>query len=92
MPSLNERLRQLEQTRASGDALLISLAAMEPERLAGVLREGIVALERECTEGRGDEPLSRPGSARAPRRSTAEALHELRGALADWERDHDLAH
>ena len=92
MPSLNERLRQLEQMQASEDALLVSLAAIEPERLAGVLREGIVALERECAEGRGDEPLRRPGAARTPLRSTTEALHELRGALADWERDHGLTH
>lgn len=89
MPSLNERLRQLEQTQASEDALLISLAAMEPERLAGVLRESIVALERECAEGRGDELLNRPGATRAPRRSVADALHALRGALADMEGRHN---
>lgn len=92
MPSLNERLRQLEQMRGAEDALLISLAAIEPERLADVLREGIVALERECAEGRGDEPLRRPGAARTPLRSSAETLHELREALAGWEHEHGLAH
>lgn len=89
MPSLNQRLRQLEQMHATEDALLVSLAAMEPERLAGVLREGIVALERECAEGRGDEPLRRPGAARTPLRSSAEALPALRAALADIEGRYD---
>lgn len=92
MPSLNERLRQLEQMRGAEDALLVSLAALEPERLASVLREGIRALERECTEGRGDELLSQPRAARVSWRTASEALPALRAALADLERDHGLTH
>lgn len=92
MPSLNERLRQLEQMHGDQDALLIALAAMEPERLAGTLREGIRALERECTEGRGDDPLSRPRAACAPWRTASEALPAMREALADMEREHGLTH
>lgn len=91
MPSLNERLRQLERMQGAQDALLISLAAIEPAQLMGALREGVRSLERECAEGRGDEPLIRPRDARAPR-TASEALPELRAALADLERDHGLAH
>lgn len=94
MPSLNERLRQLEQMQGAEDALLLALAAIEPERLAGTLREGIHALERECAEGRGDGPLRQPHAARAARApwgTASEALPALRAALADLERDHDVA-
>lgn len=92
MPSLNERLRQLEQAQGTQNALLISLAAFEPRRLASVLGEGIRALERECIEGRGDELLSQPHATRAPWRTASEALPALRAALAGLECEHGLTH
>lgn len=88
MPSLNERLRQLEQMHTSEDALLISLAAIEPEQLAGVLREGIVALERECSEGRGNDPFRSSTPRRNGPSCPVEALPLLRTALADLEVPH----
>jgi hypothetical protein len=85
MPSLNERLRQLEQMQGAHNALLILLAACDPERLADTLREGIRALERKCAEGCGDELLSQSHVARAPWRTASEALPALREALTDLE-------
>jgi hypothetical protein len=84
MPSLNERLRALEEMHPEKSVVDM----LEPEHVADVLREAIINMERDVALGRGDEMYGSGPDAR----TTSETLPVFRESLAAWEREHGLAH
>ncbi|MBD8873873.1 hypothetical protein [Rhodanobacter sp. DHB23] len=84
MPSLNERIRQLEKYQPTQNMWDM----LDPDQQRDILAETIRCLERDVAEGRGNEPWAAGYS----NQTVAEALLMWKGYLADWERDHGLTH
>lgn len=84
MPSLNERIRQLEKFQPTQSVWNM----LEPEQQRDILAETIRCLEKDVAEGRGNEPWA----ARYSNQTAAKALLMLEGYLADLERDHGVTH
>lgn len=85
MPSLNERIRQLEKYQPTQNVWDM----LDPDQQRDILAETIRCLERKIAEGRGNEPWA----ARYYSNQTAvEALPMWKGYLADWEHEHGLTH